>query len=221
MFEFQECFVTDVSHRSRRCAIFRRRRHVRVHGQFNEAQLQKVQVPVEALFSEPKVDYTTDLPRYLLADAARRGFTKREMSLLTGVAEPSATEPVDSESEALAVRRLSSRRVADYALSVEDGRFWRQLNLALWQKRGGVRRDENNHKPALHSTIVLKRADLAYIIALLEATCFTAMHDMLLDVLNVPNQADDDNAICEICQSVRFVCERQTSGANIHSFLGP
>lgn len=124
------------------------------------------------------------------------------MALITGEEETALPLASDGECEALVVRRLPARQVAEYALNVEDGRFWRQLNRALWQKRGGVRRDENNHRPALQSTIVLKRSDFAYLMSLLETTCFAAIHDMLLDVLNVPNQADDDNAICEICQSV-------------------
>ncbi|KAI6240046.1 Protein Jade-3 [Aphelenchoides fujianensis] len=141
----QETFVTDVSHRSRRCATFRKRRHARLDGPVNDAMLQKVQVPVEPAYSEPKVEH-----------------------------------------------------YADIGLD-----FWKELNWQLWRAQRGSEslRDENNRQMALPPAVVLRKEDFVYVLGLLETVCFREMHSMLIDVLNVHNQAEGEEAFCEICQS--------------------
>jgi hypothetical protein len=192
----QEAFVADVSHRTRRCVALRKRRHARIHGPVNDAMLQRVQVPVDASYSEPRVEYTHDSTYYLNLDAGKLGLTKQEVFALRDTVIPEA-----DEDKRLKIPRLA-QPVAAVMLNRADGRFWTQLNCRLWNNENGVRKDENNRHPAVPPAVVLAKSDFTYIMSLLETNCFNEMHGALLDVLSVPNQADDDNAFCEICQSV-------------------
>ncbi|KAI6215462.1 hypothetical protein M3Y94_00387600 [Aphelenchoides besseyi] len=192
----QEYFVTDVSHRSRRCATFRTRPHTRLHGPVNDGMLQKVQVPVDASHNEPKVEFakcdltTVDTP---INDEHNR----------TNVEEPSIERvPLITTEASHRIGRLSEP-VADFLINSDDIKFWKQLNWKLWAEQSGslTRRDENNHQLALPPIVMLRKTDFIYILSMLETTCFNEIHSTLLELLNVPNQDVDDNAFCEICQS--------------------
>lgn len=195
----QECFVTDVSHRSRRCAIFRKRRHARAFGPINDGMLQKVQVPVDASYNEPRAEYTLHANNLIQNDAVKHGLSRSEVPALRDTA---FVEIVDEHM--IKINKLA-QPVADFQLSVADGKFWNQLNQKLWSKNEEtVRKDENNRH--LNAPPILRKEDFAYILSVLEFNCFVDIHNMLLDVLNVPNQAEsDNNAFCEICQSVYLI----------------
>ncbi|KAI6188590.1 hypothetical protein M3Y98_00370800 [Aphelenchoides besseyi] len=194
----QEYFVTDVSHRSRRCATFRTRPHTRLHGPVNDAMLQKVQVPVEASHNEPKVEFAK-------SDISTVDTPNNNEHNRTNVEEPSidrvALATVDVSHQ---IGRLNEP-VADFLVNSDDIKFWKQLNWKLWAEQSGslTRRDENNHQLALPPIVMLRKTDFTYILSMLETNCFNEIHSTLLEILNVPNQAADYNSFCEICQSTR------------------
>lgn len=195
---YQESFVADISHRSRRCVIFRKRRHTRAFGPVSDGMLQKVQVPVDASHNEPRATYTTDGFNLVQADALKHGLTRADVAALC---ECSVAEA--AEDTLIKINRLS-HSVADFQLNIADGKFWTQLNCKLWNKNDdGSRKDENNRYVNAPPIVVLRKEDFSYILSVLEFKCFEAIHNTLLDVLNVPNQAEtDSDAFCEICQSV-------------------
>jgi hypothetical protein len=60
-------------------------------------------------------------------------------------------------------------------MSVADGKFWTQLNCKLWTKNDDVRKDENNRQLSAPPVVVLRKEDFAYILSVLETTCFTVI----------------------------------------------
>ncbi|CAD5222376.1 unnamed protein product [Bursaphelenchus xylophilus] len=183
----EECFVTDISHRSKRVVLFRKRRHAQISGQITDEMVRKVQVPVETL-PEDRMEFSYDLTPYLNEE-------RRDNIDIDLVMEP---DPIES-SETIAVNRLEED-VVQYFMDDNDKKFFLRLNKNL---DGGSsnRRDENNKKVVEPLTVKLRKVDFAYLMGVLETVSFKEIHNILLEILNVPNQAEGDNAFCEVCQS--------------------
>jgi hypothetical protein len=163
----EECYVTDVSHRSRRCVTFRKRRHTRAFGPVNDGMLQKVQVPVDASYNEPRAEYTLDSTHLIQADAIKNGLSRLEI--------PALNDSIINDSfdeHTLKIHRLT-QPVADFLMNIVDGKFWTQLNCKLWNKNEeSPRKDENNRHLTTPPVIVLRKNDFLYIMSLLETNCF-------------------------------------------------
>lgn len=129
--------------------------------------LFQVQVPVDASHSEPRAEYNLDATQLIQADAIRHGMNRLEVPPLSeSIAATSADE------HALKINR-SKQPVADFLMTVADGKFWTQLNCKLWNKNDdSPRKDENNRHLSAPPVIVLRKNDFAYVLSLLETKCF-------------------------------------------------
>jgi hypothetical protein len=126
--------------------------------------LQRVQVPVDASHSEPRTEFTLDANHLIKLEAIKQSANRAEVGPLRDTA---ITESSDEHS--IKINRLP-QPVSDFLLNAQDGKFWTQLNCRLWN--GGLRKDENNRHLNVPPVIILKKNDFAYILSLLESTCF-------------------------------------------------
>ncbi|CAD5217769.1 unnamed protein product [Bursaphelenchus okinawaensis] len=184
----EECFVTDISHRTKRVVLFRKRRHAQISGQVTDEMVRKVQVPVD-IVPEERIWFSHDLTDYINEEIKRNVDIPMIMEM----------SPADAP-DVVHVRRLTDD-VAQYFMDDKDKRFWLQLNKNLEEKSVGNKRDENNKKVIEPLLIRLRNIDFSYIMGVLETVCFKEIHGILLNVLNVPNQAEGESAFCEICHS--------------------
>lgn len=155
----EECFVTDISHRSKRVVLFRKRRHAKISGSVPDEMLRKVQVPVEASSNEPTISYYHDLTPFM---------AEKNKSFTDSVP---IQDPPEAKNDSLINLNFLPIEVAEYELNEEDKSAWLRINTDFWNQKN-VTRDENNKEVTEPAFVRLKKVNFAYILSLLETQTF-------------------------------------------------
>lgn len=181
----EECFFTDISHRSKRVSLFRKRRHTKISGPVSDEMLNHVQVPVDSSSADAPVRYFHDLSSFI---------TEKTPYF------DSSDDPVEVKDDTIVNINCPLYDGPTALLDKVDKSAWMKINKDFWNLKD-VTRDENNKEIVEPPFVRLKKNYFALILSLLEIETYKEIHNTLLSVLNVPNQAEGEHAFCEICQS--------------------